>query len=105
MVLSFRTHVNSTMKNLEELLKNQTALDKDGVLVKAQVKDMNEILQDLDVRLEIGKKSTARHKEEIDTNMAELHERIRKAEEDRMDKYYKQVGQVQDWVHSNREMI
>ena len=37
--------------------------------------------------------------------MDDLRERIRKAEEDRMDKYYKQVGILQDWVAKNRDAI
>ena len=37
--------------------------------------------------------------------MKGLHARLDKAEDDRMDKYYKQVGQLQDWVVSHKEQI
>lgn len=57
------------------------------------------------MRLEISKKNISRHKGDIDTDMDDLRERIRKAEEDRMDKYYKQVGILQDWVAKNRDAI
>ena len=69
------------------------------------MKEVQELLGDLDVKLTVYMKDSDRHKNDYDEQMEKLTQRIDKAESDRMQKYYKQVSELQDWVNGAKQKV
>ena len=104
-MLLIKQHMNATTRNFSELHKNQVTLDNDREVLKKQMKETLETVENLDCKISVYRTDYERYKKEFDAKIQKLMHRVDKAEADRMDKYYKQVSEVQDWVHKVREKV
>ena len=91
--------MNATARNLGELHTNQVTLDTDGQVLKSKMSDVMSTLCEMDSKVDVLKNDFDRQGNDFDLKIQKLTKRIDKAEEDRMDKYYKQVSELQDWVN------
>ena len=73
--------------------------------MKSMVKDHNESVSMSEMKVKVLEKKYERQCEEFDRKMTELHDRIDKAEKDRMHKYYGQVSEISTWVISVKQKI
>lgn len=83
-----RQHMHVNHKNLQELHKNQLTLDKDGVIMKNAVSEMSNQVGLFESRLELSKNEQIRQKADFEMQISDLTSVIKKAEEDRMERYY-----------------
>lgn len=84
-----RQHLNATARNLGELHTNQVTLDTDGQVLKSKMSDVMFTLCDMDSKVDVLKNDSNRQENDFNVKIQKLTQRIDKAEEDRMDKYYK----------------
>ena len=69
------------------------------------MKEMAEEVGDLDCKVNVYKNDFELYKKEFDEKIEQLTKRIDRAEADRMDKYYRQVSELQDWVNGAKKKV
>ena len=90
------------MQDLE--LHGQDLAAKRDALEK-EVREMGITISELDTQVKLNTSVMERQTIDFNTTMDRLTKRIRKAEEDRMSKYYKQVAELQDWKTKTEPII
>ena len=73
--------------------------------MSVKLKDQTEAVSTIESQLAVTQSELARQGEDFESRVEALYKRINKAEADRMDKYYTQVGELQDWAFSVKSQI
>ena len=69
------------------------------------IDDYRDTVSTVDMKIELLKKTFERQNLDFNDSIDQLTKRIDRAEHDRMDKYYRQVAELQDWVYKVRNKI